>query len=220
VLALALPLLVAAGDPQGDVAPCQPGAGSDGAPDLIGARGEIAELGTSAVWTLTFAEPLRVPDTAGRPFRVDVVIRDPQAPTVDLGPYRELNRIVRFDALADPELAILLLPERAQNVFNPPRIEGGTMVIQVPGRTLSADEDETGTSPGLGELVWSVHVRDDAGCDALGDGVPSEPLGQRTSGVASSEDGVNVGGRLLGLLVLLVAGGLPYLIVRRRHRPD
>ena len=48
-----VPLLVAASDPTGDVAGCgdRPGAGTP--PDLVDARGEIVELGTSARWTLT-----------------------------------------------------------------------------------------------------------------------------------------------------------------------
>jgi hypothetical protein len=130
------------------------------------------ELGTSAQWTLTFAEPLRVPDAQGRPFRVDVVIRDPGAPVFDVGFYRDVNRIVRFDATRNPGLGILLLPEGASNVFSPPTIEHRTMVIQVPGRILSDDNDETGTSPGLARLRWSVIVRDEDTCDLLGDGRP------------------------------------------------
>ena len=55
------PFLVAASDPEGDVAGCLGGAGS-GAPDLVEVNGEIVELGTSARWELTFAEPLTVPD--------------------------------------------------------------------------------------------------------------------------------------------------------------
>ena len=74
-----VPLLIAASDPNGDVAGCTGGAGS-GAPDLVEARGEIVELGTSARWELTFAEPLIVPDATGHPFRVDIAIRDPKAP--------------------------------------------------------------------------------------------------------------------------------------------
>ena len=50
------------------------------------------------------------------------------------------------------------------------------MTIQVPGRTLSDDEDLTGTSPGLEELRWTVIVRDETACDFLGDGRPTERL--------------------------------------------
>lgn len=174
LLALA-PILVAASDPQGDVAGCRGGDGS-GAPDLIRAEGHIVELGTSARWTLTFADPLAVPDAAGRPFRVDIAIRDPEVPALSFAYYRNVNRLVRVDATVEHETEIYLLPERGANVFNPPVIEGTTMTIQVPGRTLSADEDLTGTSPGLEALRWTVIVRDERACDFLGDGRPTERL--------------------------------------------
>jgi hypothetical protein len=177
-----LPLLVAASDPSGDVVGCGNGAGA-GAPDLIRAEGQIVELGTSARWTLTFAEPLTVPDAVGRPFRVDIAIRDPEVPALSFAYYRNLNRLVRVDATMEHETEIYLLPERGANVFNPPVIEGTTMTIQVPGRTLSADEDLTGTSPGLEALRWTVIVRDERACDFLGGGRPTERL------VVQSEEG-------------------------------
>lgn len=170
-----VPFLVAASDPVGDVHGCRGGAGA-GAPDLVDARGEILELGTSARWTLTFAEPLVVPDPVGRPFRVDIAIRDPEVPAVSFAYYRGLNRLVRVDATIEHETEIYLLPERGTNVFNPPVIEGATMTIQVPGRTLSADEDLTGTAPGLEALRWTVIVRDGRACDFLGSGLPTERL--------------------------------------------
>ena len=170
-----LPLLIAASDPTGDVAGCTGGAGS-GAPDLVDARGEIVELGTSARWELTFAEPLTVPDAVGHPFRVDVAIRDPKAPALSFAYYRNVNRLVRVDATVEHPTEIYLLPERATNVFNPPSISGRTMVIQVPGRTLTADEEQTGTSPGLESLRWTVVVRDGRACDFLGDGRTTERL--------------------------------------------
>jgi hypothetical protein len=174
LLAIA-PLLIAASDPKGDVTGCRGGAGS-GAPDLVEVRGEIVELGTSARWKLTFAQPLVVPDTEGRPFRIDIVIRDPEAPVLSFGYYRSVNRLVRVDATIEHETEIYLLPERASNVFNPPIIEGTSMTIQVPGRTLSADEDLTGTSPGLEALRWTVIVRDEGACDFLGTGHPTQRL--------------------------------------------
>ena len=142
-----VPLLVAASDPTGDVAGCGDTPGAGAPPDLVDARGEIVELGTSARWTLTFAEPLVVPDAVGRPFRVDIAIRDPDVPPLSFAYYRDVNRLVRVDATVAHETEIFLLPERGANVFNPPIIEGATMTIQMPGRTLSADEDLTGTSP-------------------------------------------------------------------------
>jgi hypothetical protein len=176
VLLLAVvPLLVAASDPRGDVAGCG-GGDATGAPDLVDARGEIVELGTSALWRLTFAEPLRVPDAVGRPFRVDIAIRDPGVPAVSFVYYHDVNRLVRVDATLDHLTEIYLLPERATNEFNPPAIDGSTMTIQVPGRTLTADENLTGTSPGLDKLRWTVVVRDGRACDFLGDGRPTERL--------------------------------------------
>jgi hypothetical protein len=170
-----VPFLVAATDPEGDVAGCTGGAGS-GPPDLVDVRGEIVEIGTSARWKLTFAEPLVVPDAEGRPFRVDIAIRDPGVPAMSFGYYRNVNRLVRVDATIEHKTEIYLLPERGSNVFNPPIIEGNSMTIQVPGRTLSDDEDLTGTSPGLEALRWTVIVRDEGACDFLGDGRPIERL--------------------------------------------
>jgi hypothetical protein len=175
VLFTILPLLIVASDPTGDVVGCTGGAGS-GAPDLVEARGEIVEMGTSARWELTFAEPLTVPDATGHPFRVDIAIRDPKAPALSFAFYRKVNRLVRVDATVAHPTEIYLLPEHATNVFNPPALAGPTMVIQVPGRTLTADEEQTGTSPGLRSLRWTVIVRDGRACDFLGHGRPTERL--------------------------------------------
>jgi hypothetical protein len=179
LVALMAPLLLAATDPSGDVGPCPhvPGASNEGqAPDLVAATGEIVELGTSIRFTLRFAEPLVVPDRDGRPFRVDVVLLDPDVPAVDAGLYRGLNRILRYDAVPEPVTTTLLLPEAGQSRFLPPTIDGDTFVLQVPGRTVVADEDETGTSPGLDQLRWGVVVRDEGSCELLGDGRPTERL--------------------------------------------
>ena len=182
-----LPLLVAASDARSDMAGCSGGAGSD-VPDLVRAEGSIVELGTSARWELTFAEPLVVPDAEGRPFRVDIAIHDPGEPAMSFGFYRNVNRLVRVDATVEHATEIYLLPERGSNVFNPPVIEGTSMTIQVPGRTLSDDEDLTGTSPGLEALRWTVIVRDERACDVLGDGRPRERLiPQRDAQVAQHD---------------------------------
>lgn len=177
-----VPLLIAAADPEGDVAGCTGGAAS-GAPDLVEARGEIVELGTSARWELTFAEQLTVPDPVEHPFRVDIAIRDPDAPALSFAYYRNVNRLVRVDATVAHQTEIYLLPEHATNVFNPPTVAGRTMVIQVPGRTLTADEEQTGTSPGLESLRWTVIVRDGRACDFLGNGRPKERLGVKIDAV-------------------------------------
>jgi len=175
------PSLLGAADPAGDSARCPSlpgGSTSAGAsvPDLVRADGEIVELGTSIRFTLRFAEPLAVPDGEGHPFRVDVVLFDPEVPPVDAGLYRDVNRILRYDAVRDPVTTTLLLPEAGQSRFLPPTIEGDTLILQVPGRTVVADEDETGTSPGLDQLRWGVIVRDEGACDLLGDGRPREVL--------------------------------------------
>ncbi len=176
---LVAPLLLAAADPPGDVGPCpRVPTRNDltAAPDLVQARGEIVELGTSIRFTLRFAEPLVVPDLDGRPFRIDVVLLDPDVPAVDAGLYRNLNRILRYDAVPDAVTTTLLVPEAGLSRFLPPTIDGETFVLQVPGRTVVADEDETGTSPGLGQVRWGVVVRDEGSCDLLGNGRPTEPL--------------------------------------------
>lgn len=174
-LIVLLPALVAASDPSDDVVGCRGGPAS-GAPDLVEARGRIVEEGTSALWALTFAEPLTVPDAVGKPFRIDVAIRDPDVPAVSFAYYRRLNRLIRVDATIEHPTQILLLPERGANVFNPPIVEGRTMTIQVPGRIITEDEDLTGTSPGLEALRWTVIARDGGACDFLGDGRPTERL--------------------------------------------
>lgn len=165
-------------DPAGDVTTCpgmQAGTG-DEAPDLIAAVGEVVELGTSIRWTLRFARPLTVPDDQGKPFRVDVLVYDSTVPKVSLGYYHGLNRLLRYDAVADPVMHTLLLPELGESRFLPPQVDGDTMTIRIPGRTLTADEDETGTSPGLENLRWGIIVRDGTTCDRLGGGRPTHPL--------------------------------------------
>jgi hypothetical protein len=214
LLALA-PLLIAAADPPDDVGGCRGGT-ADGAPDLVEARGEIVELGTSARWELTFAEPLVMPDATGRPFRVDIAIHDPAVRGFTFGYYRNVNRLVRVDATVHHRTEILLLPERAQNVFNPPTVDGRSMTIQVPGRTLSDDEDLTGTSPGLAELRWTVIVRDETACDFLGSGRPTERF--VVGGDAPASSPTTTGGRApwvwgaVGALALVV---LAAYVVRR-----
>jgi hypothetical protein len=182
-----LPFLIAASDSAGDVAGCAGGRAS-GAPDLLDAHGEIVELGTSARWELTFAEPLMVPDAVGRPFRVDIAIRDPDVAVQSFAYYRNVNRLVRVDATVGHRTEIYLLPERGTNVFNPPIVEESSMTIQVPGRTLSDDEDLTGTSPGLERLRWTVIVRDGRACDFLGDGRPTERFVIQPPGGVQPED--------------------------------
>ena len=213
-----VPVLVAASDPVGDVRGCR-GGDASGAPDLVSARGEIVERGTSARWTLTFASPLRVPDPVGHPFRVDIAIFDPTAPAELFAYYRGVNRIVRVDATVAHTTEIYLLPEHAANEFLPPTVEGRTMRIQVPGRILTADRDLTGTSPGLSELRWTVIVRKGRSCDFLGSGRPTHRLVPETTAPARdvTGPGPRVDARLATLAgVVVVALAVGYVVRRAR----
>jgi hypothetical protein len=224
---LLAPLVLAASDPVGDVSPCPGVQGTGGdAPDLVEAVGEITEFGTSVRFTLEFAEPLVAPDRAGKPFRVDIVLLDPDVPRVDASLYRGVNRLLRYDAVADPVTTILLLPEGGQSRFIAPTIEGDTLVLQVPGRTLTADEDETGTSPGLERLRWGVIVRDEAACDQLGTGRATERLVDGASspspatggGDTDGDDDVGVIAAGAGLALLCLVG--IYVWHRRASTPE
>lgn len=222
LLALVTPFLLAATDPARDVGRC-PGIGRPGgdAPDLLAASGEIVELGTSARFTLRFAEPLVTPDREGTPFRVDVVLRDPDAPVVDVGLYDGVNRVLRYDAVREPLTTILLLPEAGQSRFLAPEVEGRTVVMQVPGRTLSADEDDAGTSPGLGTLRWSVVVRDEGACDLLGDGRPTHRLVEAPDAPAVTSGSAEPGAqssRSWTVMAAVVAGSAAGFVVLRRGR--
>jgi hypothetical protein len=166
---------------------------------------------------------LVVPDPVGHPFRVDIAIRDPAVPPVSFAYYVRVNRLVRVDATVDHLTEIYLLPERGTNVFNRPIIRGATMTIQVPGRTISADEDLTGTSPGLEALRWTVIVRDDRACDFLGDGRPTHRLIEKVEAAGkdgpASQDGVDgVSAWWLVAGASLAALGVVSVYVRRRAR--
>lgn len=167
VAALA-PFAVAAADPRGDVTACRPGDGivRGSPPDLVAATARAVEGGAALEARLTFARRPRVPDGDGRPFRVDVVVRDPALPAYSVGPYRHMNRIVRYDAVQAPQLEILLIPERGENAFFAVDWRRRTLVMRLPGRLLTADEDLAG--PNLRRLRWSALVRDGDACDRLG----------------------------------------------------
>ena len=99
------------------------------------------------------------------------------------------------------------------------------MTIQVPGRILSADEDLTGTSPGLDALRWTVIVRDDRACDFLGDGRPKERLTPQPDPTAEPDPASPPAGSaaarngwapiVAGVLVLLGAAALAVYRSRR-----
>ena len=159
-----------------------------------------------------------MPDATGHPFRVDIAIRDPKAPSLSFAFYRKVNRLVRVDATVEHPTEIYLLPEHATNVFNPPAIAGRTMVIQVPGRTLTADEEQTGTSPGLESLRWTVIVRDGRACDFLGDGRATERLVPQPEAAVPTEPGpagLSPWWAMAGAAVALLAAGA-YVVRRAR----
>ena len=203
--------------PTGDAVP---------APDLLAARGEIVELGTSVRFTLRFAAPLVVPDDGGKPFRVDIVLFDPEVPPTDVGFYRGMNRLLRYDAVAEPITSIVLLPEAAESRFIAPTIEGGRFVMQVPGRTLVEDEDRSGTSPALERLRWGVVVRDERACDLLGDGRPVRRLvlgaeaPSPPPASSSGDEGIDRSAGAIGLMagVGLVLGIGGFLLRRSSRR--
>lgn len=171
-LIVLLPLTLAAADPRGDAVRCKGVRGPGHPPDLVRALGWLGEEGSSAVWQLSFAHPLVVPDPEEPAFRIDVLVRDPRIPTVSVGDYRRVNRIVRFDATArNARLTLLFLAEGGSAFFNPPILEGRTVTIEVPGRLLLG-EDQFGKVD-LTRLRWSVVVRDGGRCDLLGNGIPS-----------------------------------------------
>jgi hypothetical protein len=169
LLLSATPLLVAAtSDRQGDVVSCTSGAQiGDTVPDVVSVEGVAAELGTAAVWRVTFASAIPVPDRDGAPLRIDVLVRDPRLPPVTLADEHGMNRIVRWDDIAaDNPIDIVWLRGRGHTPFNPPVVDRRTVEITVPGRILLG-EAENGTES-VGRARWSVLVRDGDACDRVG----------------------------------------------------
>ena len=222
VIALLMPLTLAASDPLDDAVACRGTHGPGHPPDLIEAVGRADEEGSSAVWTLTFAEPLQVPDPVDPPFRVDVVIRDPKVPAVSYGDYRDFNRIVRYDATStDSRLELLFITEGGHTQFDPPVIDGATMTIEMPGRLLLG-ADEFATSA-MERLRWTVIVRDGGRCDLLGDGEPSlhltgpsvtPPAGPTTADRSSGHEPARI--LIVGALVLVPIFVVAVALRRRR----
>jgi hypothetical protein len=183
-IVLLSPLLLAAADPPGDIGACRGHGTAPGTvPDLLSAEGWIGEQGTSAVWRLRFAAPLEVPDPRMPAFRIDILVRDPTIPTVSFAyrglHYRDLNRIIRFDATSTEQpLELLFIPEGGAAPFDPPAIDGGTLTLQVPGRLLLGEVGDDLGKVDLTEMRWTVVVRDMDTCDFLAadDGRPSRPL--------------------------------------------
>ena len=231
VLALVavVPMLVAARDPRGDVASCGSGtAVRDATADVVAVDGQAAELGTAAVWRITFARPIPVPDRAGAPLRIDVLVRDPLIAPVTRGDEHGMNRIVRWDDTGqDATEEVMWVYERTSTSFNPPVVDGRTVTITVPGRILLG-EAENGTED-VGRARWSVVVRDGDACDRVGD-VPvyrlqdvtaspsptaSHLLPSRSPAAAASDTGSPVGWTIT-LILLLTVTAIPFILLRRR----
>ena len=229
-LVAVVPLLMAAGDPTGDVVHCASRtAVSDPTADVVGVQGEAAELGTAAVWRITFAKPLPVPDHDGAPLRIDVLVRDPLIAPVTLGDEHGMNRIVRWDDTGPDALEnVMWVYERSATTFNPPAIDGRTVTFTVPGRILLG-EAANGT-----ELVrrarWSVLVRDGGACDRVGT-VPVYRLQQVNESPSptvshlipspatprTAEDPKSPAGWVIVVILLATVTVVPSVLLRRRN---
>lgn len=221
VLLAATPLLLGASssDPRSDVVSCRRGGPSDErAIDLVRAEAQATEGGSAVRFTMKFAKPLAVPDREGRPLRVDVLVRDPDAPVLSFAYYRRLNRLVRFDSTVDPDITVLLLPEHGSNVFLGVNVDGRTLTMELPGRLLTRDMDLEG--PPIERLTWSVVARDEGSCDFLGDGRPTlhvtasaRPISSPPAPPAGAGDGPIGWATALGAAAAV--GGYVWLVRRR-----
>jgi hypothetical protein len=169
-LLFAVPLLLGAKDPRGDVTDCATGQPVHG-PDLVAARGTATELKTVGEWLLRFDRPVEVPSD----LRIDVLVRDPRLPPESLGDEVGMNRIVRWEATSsDRPLEIIWLPHDGSTSFNPPVVNGRNVALIAPGRLLLG-ESANGVES-VERARWSVIVRAGGACDRLGDGVPVHRL--------------------------------------------
>jgi hypothetical protein len=227
VLCALVPLTLAAADPIGDQVACLGARGPGDPPDMVDAAGWLGEEGSTAVWQLTFVEPLEVPDPTEPPFRVDIVIRDPKVPTVTFGNYRRFNRLVRFDASGrGSRVELLFVPEGGHTIFDPPTIESDTMTIEIPGRLLLGT-DLFGRVD-LQRLRWTAVIRDGGRCDVLGNGrtslrlspqpppSPSAPTDQPTDTEGLFEGPQATAVVIVGLLVLVAIAAVAIVLRRRR----
>ena len=228
---LLAPLLLGWSDPAHDLAPCSGATGTVAAApvDIVEAVGTDAEGGTAIRFRITFARELSVPDERGKPFRVDVLLRDPSVPDLTAGPYLYLNRIVRFDAVVRPGLLLLLLPERSVTPFaGGVDVRGDTLTMTFPARMVMQDPDLAGFD--LRKLRWNVVARDERTCDILGgraeparklqvvgdqaSPVPATP----TTPVAVNPPLISSGFLLACVLAIAVGGGMGFAAARWRRR--
>jgi hypothetical protein len=172
-------VLVAAGDPPGDIAACRTGEpASRPGLDIRSATGELTESGTALAFTVEFADELADPDPGGKAARVDVIIRDPRIPAFSFGPYRDVNRIIRYDHTDPPQGTILLLAEQGLSEPSTFGLEGRTLRITVAGRQLGVEGEDL-ESIDLRPLRWNVIARAGPRCDFLGEGEPTLRLAVR-----------------------------------------
>jgi hypothetical protein len=230
---LLAPLLLGSADPASDLVSC------DGttvpqrhAPiDIVRAAGTTAEDGLALRFTITFSEPLPLPDEQGRPLRVDVLIDDPSVPEVSVAYYRGLNRIIRLDAVsATPGLVVLLLPERSDDRFtNGVQVDGDTLTMTIPSRMVMPDPDLSGFD--YSGLRWTVVAQDQSTCDILGARArPTHRIKEPASkpSPSPSPDAVATtpapggpivpGGLLTECALAIVVGGAAGFVVARRRR--
>ena len=138
--------------------------------DIASATGLLTEDGTALSFTVTLRPTPTVPDDIGHPFRVDVLMRDPRLPDYSVGPYRDVNRILRFEATDPPSATLLLLPERGNVTPSTFGYRDGTVSFTLAGRLLG---EEQGTRPfDPSPIHWSVIGRDEDRCDRLGGPTP------------------------------------------------
>jgi hypothetical protein len=214
-----VPLLTAFTDPSADLVSCSGSTAVDaGAPiDIVKTTGTTVEDGQALRFTVTFAQDLPVPDRSGRPLRIDLLLKVPDIPTVSFDYYRGVNRIVRFDAVENPELQLLLLPEHAANVFSGATVKGSRLTFEFPARLIARDGDLAGFD--LAGLRWSVLSRDETTCDVLGTGRPSFRLHEASTHAGASSSptaaaapeagtaGSGSGGFLIACVAAVLVGG-------------
>jgi len=237
LLLVALPVLVATSDPAGDVTACLPGGPqpSDGL-DLAGADGFLTEGGQAVEFRVRFHGDVVAPDPQEPAFRVDIILRDPRLQTFSVGPYREVNRIIRFDATDPPEVGVLLLPEAGFSSPSTYFFEDGMLRVTLAARQLGI-EAENLEHIDLRPVRWNVVAREGNACDSLTEGRPvlrllegtpsptsSPPVTPSPPGAATPPDEGGGGGSLgarvgIAFVVLLGGGAIAVAVVvagRRR----
>jgi hypothetical protein len=138
--------------------------------DVASAQGSLIEDATALEFLVRFHGRPVAPDPRDPAFRIDIVLRDPRVPTFSFGPYRDVNRIIRFDATDPPRVAILLLAEQAISQPSTYAFEDGSLRLTVAGRLLGTEENLENVA--LEPLRWNVVAREGESCDWLGSGRP------------------------------------------------